>query len=105
MYTFAVPVLVMPVNQAFGGNVMISSVPASSGIAAWVEDTTTALAVALAELVPTPMNTSVEPALTTRYWLPPSVVDKACTGVGAEVAAMKVTVLPDGQKGADTLML
>ena len=25
--------------------------------------------------------------------------------VGAEVAAVKVTVLPDGQKGADTLML
>ena len=29
-----------------------------------------------------------------RYWLPPSVVDNACTGVGAVTAAVKTTVLP-----------
>ena len=36
----------------------------------------------------------VEDELITRYWLPPSVTDGHCTGVGAEVAAVSVTVLP-----------
>ena len=67
--------------------------------------TAAALLPACAEVVPTPINTVTEPAFRIRYWLPPNVLDTACTGVGALVAAVNATVLPDGQKGAFTLML
>ena len=45
------------------------------------------------------------PALRIRYWLPPKVVETACIAAGAVVAAVNVTVLPDGVKGALTAML
>jgi hypothetical protein len=68
------------------------------------EDTTVAaFAVAAAAVPPTPINTVLLPALMTRYWFPPSVVDTACTGVAALVLAVNVTVLPDGVKGALTI--
>jgi hypothetical protein len=54
--------------------------------------------------VPIPINTVTEPELRIRYWLPPNVLDTACTGVGTLVAAVKATVFPEGQKGAFTLM-
>ena len=57
---------------------------------------TAALDVAKADVVPMPKNTTTEAVLTMRYWLGPSVAPAACTGVGAVVAAVKVTVLPSG---------
>ena len=33
-------------------------------------------------------------ALMMRYWLPPSVIEGHCTGVGADVAAVNLTVFP-----------
>lgn len=68
--------------------------------------TTDAFAVAPAASLPTPKKTVTVPEFKIRYWLPPRVVDTACTGVGGVViTAVKVTVLPEGVKGADTLML
>ena len=101
---FALLELVMPVNQALGEKVMISSVPGKRGIDAAVVLTTTAFSVALVEVAPTPKKATTVPELMIRYWLPPSVLETHCTGVGAVVAAAKVIVLPDGQKGADTLI-
>lgn len=40
----------------------------------------------------------------TRYWLPPSVELTTCTGLGAEVAAVSVNVLPFGTNAAETLI-
>jgi hypothetical protein len=89
----------MPVKYAFGKNVKISSVPGKSGIVNVVDVTTVAFEVAAAAVVPNPRNTMLLPAgITTRYWLEPSPLDTACTGVGAEVAAVKTTVFPKGVK-------
>ena len=59
--------LVIPVNQALGANVMISSVPANTGIQFALVVTMVALAVACAALVPIPINTVTRPALRMRY--------------------------------------
>ena len=58
------------------------------------EVTTTALLLASAAVDPYPRNTVTVPLLIMRYWLPPRLVDAACTGEGAVVLAVKVTVLP-----------
>jgi len=106
MYTTAELELVIPVKYALGKNVKISSVPGSNGIDAPVLVTTAVFPVAPAASLPTPKNTVTVPELRMRYWLPPSVVDIACTGVGGVViTAVKVTVLPEGVNGALTLML
>ena len=68
--------------------------PANKGYAGPVVVTTVALLAASVETVPYPRNTVTLPLLMMRYWLPPNVVDNACTGVGALVAAVKTTVLP-----------
>ncbi len=96
---------VTAVKKALGANVMISSVPANNGIADPVEVTATAAELAKAAVVPIPKNATTEPAFRIRYWLPPRVVDTACTGVGAVTAAVNVTVLPDGVKGALTAIM
>jgi hypothetical protein len=49
---------------------------------------------ASADVDPYPRNTVTVPALIIRYWLPPRLVDNACTGVGAVVEAVNATVLP-----------
>jgi len=105
MYTTAVLLALTPVKYALGVKVKISSVPASKGIALPVLVTATAPLLACAAVVPMPRNTSTLPELMTRYWLPPNVLEMACTGVGAPELAVNVTVLPEGQKGALTLML
>jgi hypothetical protein len=80
-------------------NVKISSVPDNKGIEDWVLVTTTALATALALACPYPINTVTLPLLMMRYWLPPRVVDAACTEVVGELAvAVKVIVFPIGVK-------
>jgi hypothetical protein len=101
----ALLVFVTPVKNALGKNVIISSVPANKGIQGAVEVTTVAAELAAAAVVPTPKKAVTAPALRIRYWLPPKVVETACTAVGAVVAAVNVTVLPDGVKGALTAML
>ena len=53
---------VLAVKKAFGTNVMISSVPASKGIAVPVEVTTADAALAAAAVVPIPRNATTEPA-------------------------------------------
>jgi hypothetical protein len=48
---------------------------------------------------PYPINTVTLPLLMIRYWLPPSVVDAACTEVVGELeVAVKITVFPIGVK-------
>ena len=84
---------------------MISSVPASKGMQFAEEVTTVALALACAAVVPTPRNTVTCPAFKRRYWLPPIVVETACTVEGATLAAVNVTVLPVGVKGALTAII
>jgi hypothetical protein len=64
-----------------------------------VEVMTVALEVDAAAVLPTPINTVTVPLLRIRYWLPPKVVDTACTGVGADVLAVNMTVLPVGVNG------
>ena len=79
-----------------GTNVNISSVPGNNGIDCPVVLMTAVLVVALVDVFPNPKNTTTLPLLIIRYWLPPSVLERACTGVGDEVAAVKTTVLPSG---------
>jgi hypothetical protein len=69
-------------------------VPANKGKELPVLVTTTALLVASVEATPYPKNTVTLPELIILYWFPPNVEDKHCTGEGADVAAVKVTVLP-----------
>jgi hypothetical protein len=85
--------------------VRISSVPGKRGIELALLVTITAFAVAAVLLAPNPINTVTRPALITLYWLPPRVLETACTGVGAVVAAVKTTVLPLGVKGALTMFM
>lgn len=96
MYTTDVLAAVIPVKYALGLNVRISSVPANKGIVELVEVMTVALEVDAALVLPTPMKTVTVPLLRMRYWLPPKVVDTACTGDGAVVFAVNMTVLPVG---------
>ena len=56
------------------------------------------LVVASAAVLPTPSMTMNAPEFCTRYWFAAVVEDAACTGVGAELAAVKTTVLPIGEK-------
>ena len=92
-FAFAVPVKYAP-----GTNENICVVYGSNGIAAPVVVTVAEFAVALAAVFPTPRYTITEPEFCTRYWFAAVVEDAACTGVGAELAAVKTTVLPIGEK-------
>jgi hypothetical protein len=70
-----------------------------------VEVTVAALLVALADVGPTPKNTTALPLFCTRYWVAAALAEVACTGVGAVVNAVNATVLPIGVKALTDITL
>jgi hypothetical protein len=94
-YTTAEPEEVAPVKYWFPLNVKTSTELGTSVI---VCPTIDVFAIVAAEFAvePTPRNTTTLPVLWIRYCVPAIVFASACTAVGGETAAVKLTVFPSG---------